>query len=291
VKGLRHPRILRSTAAGILTALALWLLPLGPRAVLPAVDRLRAIFFAPDARSLVTLQWNSGSKDVMVDADTGREAVDLARRHGIQRDFRRTGMDEYVVFADGKQMSIVHLGTGALTAAFTLEGAMDAHGVYDLTSDGKSVSITGRTAGRPHYIFDARTGAFQRLPAADAKSWSALSPDRFWLITGADVLHRYERWRRFLPEWARPRPKCASEIHDLSREWHVAHFPGVTGAKFSPDGQTLALIGDDGTVQLWDIPLRTPWAIVATRAMLAAAIVYMMTALRLHRRGKPEVKP
>ncbi len=378
-----RPRVLLSATAGILTAMALWLLlPLGPRAVLPAADRLRAVFFAPDGKSLVTLHWNPSSdddegavilwdtatghdrlrlfdgspefrhiafspdgrkvagrdygekaqvhvwdietgardavywrhawrdwgctpiafspegtvlvydhtKDVMVAADTGLEAVDLTRRHGIGRDFRCTGMDEYVVFAAGKQMSVVHLGTGELTASFALEGAMDSHSVYALTSDGKTISVTARTNGRPHYVFDARTGVFRRLPAADAKSWSALSPDRRWLIAGGDVVHKYEGWRRFLPEWAKPRHKCASDLHDLARGWPVAHFAGVTGAKFSPDGQTLAIIGDDGTVQLWDIPLRTPWAMVVSGATLAAAFVYVLPALRFCRR-KPEAKP
>lgn len=384
---MRRPgfrRILLSATAGILTALALWLLlPLGPRAVLPAADRLRAVFFSPDGTSLLTLHWNSRSddgdgavilwdtatgrerrrlydgspefrhiafspdgrkvagrdydektqvhvwdvetgskeavywrpawrdwgstpiafspdgkvlvydhyKDVMVAADTGLEAVDLTRRHGIGRDYRFTGMGEHVVYAAGKQMSVVHLGTGELAASFTLEGEMDAHSVYPLTSDGKSVSITVRTVGRPHCLFDARTGAFQRLPAADAKSWAALSPDRRWLITGADVVRKYEGWRRFLPEWAKPRHKCAGEIHDLSQGWQVAHFPGVTGAKFSPDGQMLAMIGEDGTVQLWDFPLRTPWANIVIGGGLATGFMVVLTALRFRRRTRPEAMP
>jgi WD40 repeat protein len=384
VKRPRYLRILLSATAGILTALALGLLlPLGPRAVLPAADRLRAVFFAPDGRSLVTLHWNPNSdddegavilwdtvtgherrrlyegnpefrhiafspdgrklagrdygekaqvhvwdietgaketvywrdawrdwgctpiafspegkvlvydhyKDVMVAADTGLEAVDLTRRHGIGRDFRCTGMDEYVVFAEGKQISVVHLGTGKLTASFTLEGAMDSHSVYALTSDGKSISVTARIDGRPHYIFDARTCVFRRLPAADAKSWSALSPDRRWLIAGGDVARRYEGWRRFLPEWTKPHHKCASTLHDQSRGWPVAHFPGTTGAKFSLDGQTLALIGEDGTVQLWDIPLRTPWATITCGALLAAVLGFTLPTLRFRWRARPEAKP
>src|SRR5437016_1248120 len=84
VRFLLRPRLLLSCAAGLLIALGLWLFwPVGPRAVLPAVDRLRAVFFAPDGKFVVTLHWRSKSEGddessvIVWDTATGQERRQL----------------------------------------------------------------------------------------------------------------------------------------------------------------------------------------------------------------------
>jgi WD40 repeat protein len=240
------------------------------------------IAFSPAGKVLVFDPY----RDVMVDAETGGEAIDLKRRHGITWCFRTTGMDEHVLFSDLKTVWIVHLGTGALCAAFNREDLTEDLSGQAITPDGKIMVAGLARVSRPHFLFNAHTGERRRVPLADGGSWLALSPDGRWLAAGGPILHDYGGWRRWLPEWARPKHASAFDVFDLDWGWYVGHFPGVSAAKFSPDGRTLALIAEDETVQLWDFPFRTPWAIITTGGLVAAAIVYLLLALGRRAQGK-----
>lgn len=241
------------------------------------------IAFSRDGKLLVF----DDHSDWMVEADTGRRAFELKQRHGINWSFRTTGFDDQVIYGNARNIWIVDLGTGELRAKFTHDGDLETLSSHATTLDGTVLVAGEAVIGHPHYLFSGGAGEGRRLPAADGMSWLALSPDGRWLAAGASVLHDYQRWHRWLP-WATSHDH-AFEVHDLSWGWRAAHFRGVTAAKFSPDGRTLALIAEDETVQLWDFPVRTPWPIVAVGGVLAAGFVYMLLAVRLVRRRSSEV--
>src|SRR5260370_18577989 len=122
-----RPRVLLSATAGILTAMALWLLlPLGPRAVLPAADRLRAVFFAPDGKSLVTLHWNRSSDDdevavILWDTATGHDRLRLFdgspefRHIAFSPDGRKVAGRDY---GEKAQVHVWDIETGARDAVY-----------------------------------------------------------------------------------------------------------------------------------------------------------------------------
>jgi WD40 repeat protein len=68
-------------------------------------------------------------------------------------------------------------------------------------------------------------------------------------------------------------------IHDLTTGRDVGAIPGDVYSRFAPDGKTIAVISQDGTLQFWDLPLgRSPWRI-GTQAILAALVLFLLLQL------------
>ena len=49
-------------------------------------------------------------------------------------------------------------------------------------------------------------------------------------------------------------------------------------AAFAPDNQTLVVAAENGDVQIWDLPLRTPWWWIALAALGAVMATYGLLA-------------
>jgi WD40 repeat protein len=100
------------------------------------------------------------------------------------------------------------------------------------------------------YLFDART----LKPAAALPLSELLSLDftadgsRFAVVTGERIYID-----RNLRQWD-PQTRSVVRIHDVATGRTLGAFPASTrwvSVKFAPDGKQLAVINDDGTVELW----------------------------------------
>jgi WD40 repeat protein len=84
------------------------------------------------------------------------------------------------------------------------------------------------------------------------------------------------------------RPRSPSlGVYRLSDGGEVASFFGASWARFSPDGRMLAVVGEDGRIELYDIPLRPFWRIVAVSfgAFLFCFLVGRFLSWRRRRKG------
>src|SRR4029077_7064916 len=81
-----------------------------------------------------------------------------------------------------------------------------------------------------------------------------------------------------------------TSIYDLTSGEEVASFANAPGSHFSLDGKSLALLSRDGTLSVYDLPLRRPWARIAGIALGVAAGVWLVSALLSWRFGKVKVQ-
>jgi WD40 repeat protein len=218
----------------------------------------------------------------MIDAETGREAIELWHKQGIPWSFLYTDkMGEHILLRqNAKAACVVHLGTGKLCATFPWEHGRVLNPLA-VSADGKILVVSDMQSV---YLVNGNTGDIRELPERDVAAGAGISTDGRWLTGCQIMLHDYGWWNRWPLKRLMSQHTHVLSIWDLSRGTHEARFPGGVSASFSPDGQTLALITEDETVELWDFPLRKPWPIIFTCAVVAAGIVYLLPVLRPRRR-------
>src|SRR5262249_40191448 len=71
---------------------------------------------------------------------------------------------------------------------------------------------------------------------------------------------------------------------DSGRE--VFTWKNASIARFSPDGQLLAVVLRNGTLQLFDLPLARPWLRIVSLAMLSALLAFLVLKACIWLRNK-----
>jgi hypothetical protein len=120
-----------------------------------------------------------------------------------------------------------------------------------------------------------------------AHQFPAISPDGRLLAVLVHQAQSYDGMSRWLSKLGLMHRDAVFVIYDLTTATEIARVPNVTYAHFAQDGQTLALFKDDA-VELYDLPLNSPWDWIATAAMVAAGFVFLVGQwMRCRRKSKP----
>ena len=197
-----------------------------------------------------------------------------------------------------------------------LRGSNEFHMLWDLSGPPKplayaryldSISPDGQwlnhwdDLGMRLRLFGLRSGKSLSL-SHDTDTWShdavrgRFSPDsRLVIVTGRgqrDVLPSgFWQWlRSFFVRAPAQDWLFMARLWDVETGKQVAAFEGCTRALFSPDGQTLATLHDDGSVRLWDPSFPPPiWRILGTAVGLWVLLFVIGKAWRRGRVGRDEV--
>ncbi|MCI0637527.1 MAG: WD40 repeat domain-containing protein [Gemmataceae bacterium] len=80
-------------------------------------------------------------------------------------------------------------------------------------------------------------------------------------------------------------------VVDLESDAQTASFKGASYGRFSPDGRSLAVVYEE-SVDLYDVPLGTPWGRIALAAVIAASVPIVFSTARrlLAKKRKPACK-
>jgi hypothetical protein len=101
-----------------------------------------------------------------------------------------------------------------------------------------------------------------------------VSPDGELLGGLVPQLHAYGDWRTKLLNAVRLHGRESTfVVYDLSTDKPVASFPHAQHGHFSLDGKTLAVFAED-TVELYDLPLSSPWLRVVAVALVGAIAAF-----------------
>ena len=177
---------------------------------------------------------------------------------------------------DAHGMRAWRLDTGESTTYADQPDSYRPHAIA-LAADGK---LQLRGTEDDVQIWEA-DGSYRRLAPLNAAFSPVLSPDNHLLV----VFARYNREGHLLLllEWLgldeRPDDDDVLTLYDLETGAALATFPGATAARFTPDGQTLAVLRSDDTLQLWDVTPRRPWTRILGGAGAAAAVVLVIGSL------------
>ncbi len=161
-----------------------------------------------------------------------------------------------------------------------------------VTPDGKVLVVLADDGVE---IRQTRSGERRRLHLP-ARSHPVLSPDGRFLVARTQV----EPWSMVAdqPSWARRMlmhvglaevPGALDELRlfDLVHGTEVFTFGRGQIAGFSPDGKTLAVGCGDGTIELWDMPIRKPYGLIGLLATLTGLMtVTVLQAYSAWRRRK-----
>ena len=140
-------------------------------------------------------------------------------------------------------------------------------------------------------VYDPDTRGWNRLPHADRCYAPALSHDGRWLAVRFEPSGEAPWWRRWLERFHEsPHGNKAHFViaYEVPNGWENLRVMGGQLAAFAPDGATLTVVDAMGQVQLWDFPARAPWAYIFGGAVLAAAVAYLLPALRFRRQKTPK---
>jgi len=215
------------------------------------------------------------------------------------------------------------LGRWPLGGAYLLTGEPMPGGILVARSDGR-VELRSVPAGEPRLVFDQPLS--KTTGSLELSAW-AFTPDGATVVLvdsqGVHVWDRSTGQRRTFPinynlgasltpdgkhlgtvvfGW-RESPGWIGKlvarilgrnhaheavVVDLTSGDEIANFPGMYGARFSLDGRSLAVYGDD-LVEIYDFPLRLPWRWVVTIAFAVTAACYLVGTFlgSWRRRPKP----
>jgi WD40 repeat protein len=153
-------------------------------------------------------------------------------------------------------------------------------------------AIEWANAGKIHY-WDVRTGDEGEIPLQGFQFGPGLfesSPDgRFLAVEAISPPHPLAAYMSYLPSWewllnlcAGPQEEfstCTVLLFDVKTRRPLASFPkrGISPQPFSSDGSLLALVSQDGRVEVCNVPPRKP---IWLAASLAAAFVGVVWAVR-----------
>jgi WD40 repeat protein len=118
-----------------------------------------------------------------------------------------------------------------------------------------------------------------------SSSGRVLAVTRYRPAAWGDALVRLTSSKVPVPDFVRRWVEAPSvQLLDAATGAEVGRLPGkVAHARWSPDGRTLALVGADSAIELWDVPPRRPWGGAALLAGLWALAVAALAQWRLRR--------
>ncbi len=202
-----------------------------------------------------------------------------------------SGYEGFIVRAGNGRVEAWHLATAKLRGTFSI-GEFPL-GWFGLTPDGQTfASYVGGPDGSRLHLWHAHTGTHEVVPFADNSTTPALAPDASAVVVTLTQpvaeMNPVIEWlirlsgNRFDPRGHYPRVR----VIDIANSRVLADFGRAERATFAPDGRTLAVIGEDGTIYLYDWPFDLAWLPVLGGAALAAAATAALRALIMARRRR-----
>jgi WD40 repeat protein len=193
----------------------------------------------------------------------------------------------FLNFPAGNQILTNYVEHTASTAIWDVNGQPSLTSVFDgwriATSKDRNWMLQSEETGVQ--LVDLRSGHdFSLTHLKDTRTSSngadgRFSPDsRFVAITGirqhVKVNPEFKWLCSFLSLKADDESEVVARLWTVDTAAEVARFVDCNEALFSPDSKTLATLQEDGSVQLWDIPARSPiWQILVSACFLWLALL------------------
>lgn len=212
---------------------------------------------------------------VMRHVDTGKAAFDF-RPQLRDCDSGTINFQSFYLGAGNRHAFVVSLATGDLIAKFqSPDSELDVNGV--LSPDGRALALWLRVL--PARVAVWTSEGNKTLPRMTWLNQTWNLPNRLALSNGGRLLavqstYHPLKWIFFGEPSREPRQRIHLFDPEAGRE--VGRIPDGQSAAFSPDERTLAVALADGSVQLWDLPLRRPWGWIGLAALAAATTVYIL---------------
>jgi WD40 repeat protein len=239
------------------------------------------------------LVWEDVSTRGLADVETGVPVPEPPDGSVLPIDWGATGAVRTVRTVATKDGSVegpanMHSKRNRVTHWFPASVA-GVHGI-EFTPDGQVVVGQGlenlRQNRGPGYVSDLRRGVVARFPPLDdGDSW-VLSPD------GRSIAVRYRRQPgpfvrsvAHLVGMSLGGESVSIDVFNVQSGTRVAHVPGGEQVALAADGRTMAVSRDGGTVEVWDLPVSKPWAIILGGAALAGVLAFLV-ARHLGRRAE-----
>jgi WD40 repeat protein len=194
------------------------------------------------------------------------------------------GYDGFIVTVRDGHAAAWHLATATLRGTFTVGNI--SIGGFGLTPDGQTLAgYMNQPDRRPLHVWHADMGTHEEVPLADDSVAAVLAPDAcaVAVMLPQPVVdpNPMSEWLallfgdRFDPRAHYPRVR----VIDIAKRRVLADFDRADRTAFAPDGRTLAVIGADGTVSLYDWPFGAAWRPILAGAALAAVATGALKAL------------
>jgi WD40 repeat protein len=214
---------------------------------------------------------------------TGKVAFDF-RPHVRDCGSATVNFQNFYLAAGNRQAVVVGLATGAVIARFESPGdELDVNGV--LSPDGRALALWMRGDSARIAVWTSEGNTTLPRMTWLNQTWNL--PNRLALSNSGKLLavqasHHPLKWIFFGEASRDPRHRIHVIDPETGRE--DGRIPDGQNAAFSPDDRTLAVGLADGTVQLWDLPLRRPWGWIGLAALAAAAMVFGLLTWRARRK-------
>jgi WD40 repeat protein len=237
----------------------------------PGLERVRAMGFLPDGRTLAVMNHSAS-----MNGDIGPVVRLWEPAAGRQRtSFRAAGQGiglvaggkTLVVFARDKSVQLWDTNTGQMGVA--LRGETEEPSCAALAPDGKLLA-TGHAKGTQ--LWDTATGALRTTVGGDAGAVGsvAFAPDGKTLATAGNGIKLWDT--------DTGQERATLQDKDQGRE----KMAGIRGLAFSPDGKWLAAGGDDvsrfgmtgGRVEVWDVVKGELLAVLAGHTRKVQALAF-----------------
>ena len=201
-----------------------------------------------------------------------------------------------LVLKKGELVKVWDLATATLCAQREIPNIGEFNGVMISPDRRFLIADLGGWGPNEILIFDLVTGAKQKFPQNYLSTRGiAIAPDGQSIALPVSFPLRKKSWWSRFEEWLGKQEEAPSAYYlslnafPSGEEFLVlkdCSFP-----HFSPAGKTLAVSGGDGTLQLWDLPIRKPIGRILGLAGLAAvATLLAINGLGWLRRRRMRLK-